>query len=327
MRELREDTFSGNKNDDAREHVERILDIDSLFNIPGVTHDAVMLRVFPITLIGAVKRWVDRLPLGTINTLELLKKAFIQRYCPPSKTAKHLEEIHNFKQEGDETLYQAWERYNVLLYKCPTHDLNSDQKVNIFYNRLDTMTHQLLDSQGPIPNKTHAQALDEIQTMSDHSQKWHDRSTSTKDVKPIEELTLTKNVHFMKRSKALMSEKKSSLKELINKHLEESKKTQNRRLDEKASGEHKFEYKKPNASLKNLETQIEQLAKYYQAKETDEVPPGVLICQLPPKELSPGSFTLPCTIGDPNENMILGRPFLATIHARIDVLNKEISRG
>nr|GEW93251.1 hypothetical protein [Tanacetum cinerariifolium] len=56
MRELREDTFSENKNDDAYEYVERILDIVSLFNIPGVTHDTVMLRVFPITLTGAAKR-------------------------------------------------------------------------------------------------------------------------------------------------------------------------------------------------------------------------------------------------------------------------------
>ncbi|GKA21441.1 retrotransposon protein, putative, ty3-gypsy subclass [Tanacetum coccineum] len=127
MRELREDTFSGNKNDDAHEHVERILDIVSLFNIPGVTHDAVMLCVFPITLIGAAKRW--------------------------------LEEIHNFNQEGDETLYQAWEMYNDLLYKCPTHNLNSHQKVNMFYKGLDIMTRQVLDSQGTIPNKTLAQKL------------------------------------------------------------------------------------------------------------------------------------------------------------------------
>ncbi|GKD02812.1 hypothetical protein Tco_1177786, partial [Tanacetum coccineum] len=109
MRELREDTFSGNKNDDAHEHVERILDIVNLLNIPAFSHDAVMLRVFPITLIGAAKRWVDKLPPGTINTWDMLKKAFIQRYCLPSKMAKQLEEIHNFKQETDETLYQAWE--------------------------------------------------------------------------------------------------------------------------------------------------------------------------------------------------------------------------
>ncbi|GKB94307.1 hypothetical protein Tco_0980444 [Tanacetum coccineum] len=146
MRELREETFLGNKNDDAHEHVERVLDIVCLFNIQGVSHDAIMLRIFPITLTGAAKRWIDRIPSGSINTWDLLEKVFIQRYCPSFKTTKQLEEIHNFKQEGDETLYQAWERYNYLLYKFPTYDLNNQQKVNIFYKGLDTSTRQLLDS-------------------------------------------------------------------------------------------------------------------------------------------------------------------------------------
>ncbi|GJV64677.1 hypothetical protein Tco_1475505 [Tanacetum coccineum] len=109
MRELREDTFSGNKDEDAHDHIDRVLSIVGLFNIPGVSKDA----------------------------------AFIKRYCPPSKTAKQLEDIHSFTQEGDESLYQAWEQYNDLLYKCLTHDINSHQK-----------------------------------TMADHSQKWHDRTTS-----------------------------------------------------------------------------------------------------------------------------------------------------
>ncbi|GJX85949.1 hypothetical protein Tco_0336723 [Tanacetum coccineum] len=95
MRELREDTFLCYKNDDAHEHIEKVLDIVSLFNIPRVSQDAIMLHVFPITLIGAAKRWIDMIPLGIINTLDLLKKAFIQRYCLPSKTAKQLEDIHN----------------------------------------------------------------------------------------------------------------------------------------------------------------------------------------------------------------------------------------
>ncbi|GJS15616.1 hypothetical protein Tco_0410088 [Tanacetum coccineum] len=145
-----QDTFSGNKNDDAHEHVKRVLDIVSLFNIPGVSHDAVMLRVFPISLTGAAKRW----------------------------TTKQLKEICNFKQEGDKTLYQAWERYNDLLYKFPTHDINIYQKVNIFYNGLGTMNRQLLESQGPIPGMTPAQVLTSIQTMADHSQKWHARTSS-----------------------------------------------------------------------------------------------------------------------------------------------------
>nr|GEY73101.1 hypothetical protein [Tanacetum cinerariifolium] len=49
----------------------------------------------------------QRIPDGTINTWDLLEKAFIQRYSSPSKVGKQLEEIHNFKHEGDETFYQA----------------------------------------------------------------------------------------------------------------------------------------------------------------------------------------------------------------------------
>nr|GEU64312.1 hypothetical protein [Tanacetum cinerariifolium] len=79
MRELREDTFFENKNDNSHEHVERVLDIVSLFNIPGVTYNAVMLRVFPITLTGSAKRWVDRVSPGTVDSKDLLNKAFIRR--------------------------------------------------------------------------------------------------------------------------------------------------------------------------------------------------------------------------------------------------------
>ncbi|GJQ93269.1 hypothetical protein Tco_0004408 [Tanacetum coccineum] len=68
MRELREDTFSGNKDEDAHDHIDRVLSIVGLLNIPGVSKDAVMLRVFPFTLTGSAKRWVDRLAPGTINT-------------------------------------------------------------------------------------------------------------------------------------------------------------------------------------------------------------------------------------------------------------------
>nr|GEW30458.1 hypothetical protein [Tanacetum cinerariifolium] len=42
------------------------------------------------------------------------------------------------------------------------------------------MNRQLLDIQGPIPGMTHVQALTMIQTMADHSQKWHDGSSRRK---------------------------------------------------------------------------------------------------------------------------------------------------
>nr|GEW78210.1 hypothetical protein [Tanacetum cinerariifolium] len=56
IKELREDTFSGNKNHDAQGHAEKVLAIVSLSSIQGVSHDTIMLRVFLITLTVAAKR-------------------------------------------------------------------------------------------------------------------------------------------------------------------------------------------------------------------------------------------------------------------------------
>ncbi|GJS95843.1 putative reverse transcriptase domain-containing protein [Tanacetum coccineum] len=46
MGELREDTFYVNKDEDAHDHIDRVLSIVGLFNILGVSKDAVMLRLF-----------------------------------------------------------------------------------------------------------------------------------------------------------------------------------------------------------------------------------------------------------------------------------------
>lgn len=197
--ELRKNPFSGNKTEDAHEHIEDVLYIASLFNIPGVSHDVVMLRVFPMTLTGATKRWIDRFPAGTVNTWDLLKRAFIQRYYPPSKTAKQLEEIDNFKQDSDKTLYQVWERYNDLLYRCPTHDLNKQQMVNIFYKGTNIGTRKMLDSQEPIHGMTLIQALASIQDMLDHSQKWHDGGSSRSTGGSLDGIAITNKLESLGR--------------------------------------------------------------------------------------------------------------------------------
>nr|GEV57489.1 hypothetical protein [Tanacetum cinerariifolium] len=69
-------------------------------NFPGVTYGVVMLRVFSITLKGPALRRINILSAGLVTTWDLLEKAFISQYCPPFKTTKKSEEIHNFKQEG-----------------------------------------------------------------------------------------------------------------------------------------------------------------------------------------------------------------------------------
>ncbi|GJU99921.1 hypothetical protein Tco_1329192 [Tanacetum coccineum] len=330
MRELREDTFSGNKNEDAHDHIDRVLRIVGLFNIPGVSKDAVMLRVFPFTLTRAVKRWVDRLAPGTINTWDLLKKAFIQRYCPPSKTAKQLEDIYNFTQEGDESLYQAWERYNDLLYKCPTHDINSHQKVNIFYKGLSTMNHQLLDSQGPIPGITSAQALIEIQTMADHSQKWHDGTTSKNIRSNSSNDGLAALFHvgppgyYTKIDNRLpYGERRQVLEELLAKHQEESvRRSTEMEIEQLTEELHSRNTKSKQANVVIIEHEgpcsPKKLKNLYGISFLSDSQEENTNDQLPMNESNPGHFTLPCTIG--NFNFYA----MANLGASVNVLPRNV---
>ncbi|GJV36265.1 hypothetical protein Tco_1408742 [Tanacetum coccineum] len=108
LKELRENTFSGSDNKDANEHIEKFLEIVDLFHVPNITVDQLMLRVFPISLIRAAAHWLRNEPTGSIETWEDHKTKFLNKYCLPSRTAKKMEEINNFQQEPDETLYQAW---------------------------------------------------------------------------------------------------------------------------------------------------------------------------------------------------------------------------
>ncbi|GJT22299.1 zinc finger, CCHC-type containing protein [Tanacetum coccineum] len=63
----------------------------------------------PISLTEAAIRWIRNEPTGSITTWDGLKTKFLNKYCPPARTAKKMEEINNFQQELDENLYQAWE--------------------------------------------------------------------------------------------------------------------------------------------------------------------------------------------------------------------------
>nr|GEZ20043.1 hypothetical protein [Tanacetum cinerariifolium] len=74
------------------------------------------------------------------------------------------------------------ERYNDPLSKCPHHDLNNHQKVQIFYIRLDISTRRMLDYRGFITLMTPTQALKSIQVKADHSHNWYDEATTRKKI-------------------------------------------------------------------------------------------------------------------------------------------------
>ncbi|GJY48681.1 reverse transcriptase domain-containing protein [Tanacetum coccineum] len=280
--------------------------------------------------------------------------------------------------------------------------------------------------------------------MADHSQKWHDgttsksiRSSSNNDglaalVNKLDNLgrdmkKLKESVHAIQVGCQICEGPHLDKDCPLNEEVKQVEEVWIKKLQENAE----INNRNQSASLKNLETHIEQLTKEIYSDKTlnssseqiktvtaDQETSGlnklhgvsfisgpendtleVLQHQLPPKELNPGSFTLPYTIGKfnfyaiadlgasinvmprsifehlhftnlkktnmlcemadmskkaplgivenvlvkidkflfpsdfvildntPSETTILGRPFLATIHAEIDVFAGKISLG
>ncbi|GJT82227.1 reverse transcriptase domain-containing protein [Tanacetum coccineum] len=85
LKELRENTFSGLEHEDANEHIKKVLEIIDLFHITELRNE----------------------PSGSITNWETLKTKFLNKYCPPVRTAKKMKEINNFQQEPEESLFQA----------------------------------------------------------------------------------------------------------------------------------------------------------------------------------------------------------------------------
>ncbi|GKB13250.1 retrovirus-related pol polyprotein from transposon TNT 1-94, partial [Tanacetum coccineum] len=140
LKELRTNTFSSSDHEDVNEHIKKALEIVDLFHILNITIDQVVLRAFSMSLTGAASRWLRNEPTSLITTSDGLKMKFLNKYCPPARTAKKIEEINNFQQESDENLYQALEQFKELLMKCPQHYLTEMQEVILFYNGLGIPT-------------------------------------------------------------------------------------------------------------------------------------------------------------------------------------------
>ncbi|GJX09159.1 hypothetical protein Tco_1151956 [Tanacetum coccineum] len=105
MRELRRTLFAGTDDEDAYEHVHMVLEIVDLFHFPSVTHDAIMLRVFPIRLKGRALRWKNRLPAGTITTWDILKKRMYLEILSP---------FHNRQEIRRNLQFQAREGRDII---------------------------------------------------------------------------------------------------------------------------------------------------------------------------------------------------------------------
>nr|GEV05575.1 reverse transcriptase domain-containing protein [Tanacetum cinerariifolium] len=115
--------------------------IQQSIKVNGVTDKALRLYLFPHSLTHHATTWFDRLPRNLINTFEQMAKMFLEKYFPSSMVTKLRNEITNFCQRPDESLFEAWERYKLSIDRCPNHNMLPVNQIDTFYNGL-TLRHR-----------------------------------------------------------------------------------------------------------------------------------------------------------------------------------------
>ncbi|GKB54114.1 reverse transcriptase domain-containing protein, partial [Tanacetum coccineum] len=113
---------------------------------PNVPSTSVKLLLFPFSLEGAARIWLEKEPPRSILTWEDLVSKFINKFFPPSKTTNLRNEITNFQQRFDESFYEAWDRFNDLLRACPHHGFSELHQLDTFYNALNSNDQDSLNS-------------------------------------------------------------------------------------------------------------------------------------------------------------------------------------
>nr|GEU56548.1 reverse transcriptase domain-containing protein [Tanacetum cinerariifolium] len=94
--------------DDANRHIDKFLEITQHMKQNGVSNDALRLSLFPYYLTHHAIAW---------------------------------NEIMKYEQKPHESLFEAWEHYNLSIDRCPNHNMLLVTQIDTFYNGL-TLSHR-----------------------------------------------------------------------------------------------------------------------------------------------------------------------------------------
>jgi len=114
--------FCRKAHEDASAHLQHFMEICSTFKIKDVPKDAILLRLFPFSLLGKTKQWFYNNKAINI-TWGKCSIAFLARFFPTGKTTALRGKISSFQQQHDESFAEAWERFQDYITECPHHGI------------------------------------------------------------------------------------------------------------------------------------------------------------------------------------------------------------
>nr|GEV79837.1 reverse transcriptase domain-containing protein [Tanacetum cinerariifolium] len=138
--------FFGHDKEDPHAHVRYFNKITSTLKFPNVPNTSIKLMLFPFSLEGAARIWLEKEPPRSIFTWDDLVLKFINQFFPSSKTTNLHNEITNFQQRFDESFSEAYYRSKDLLQACPHHGFSELHQLDTFYNALNSKDQDSLNS-------------------------------------------------------------------------------------------------------------------------------------------------------------------------------------
>nr|GEX36086.1 reverse transcriptase domain-containing protein [Tanacetum cinerariifolium] len=181
---------------------------------------------------------VINLPRNSINTFEQMAKMFLGKYFPPSMVTKLRNEITNFRQRPDESLFEAWECYKVSIDRCTNHNMLSVTQIDTFFNGLTLRHRDTINAAagGTFMKRHPEECYNLIENMTAHHNDW-DTSAQRTTVGQTQNVyaagayqggisyqpqvvTTTKFMNYMKANDAILKNMQTNMTSLTNSNLE-----------------------------------------------------------------------------------------------------------
>jgi hypothetical protein len=116
--------FHGLVGEDPHKHLKEFHIVCSTMRPQGIQEEHIKLRAFPFSLADAAKDWLYYLQPGVVTCWNDMKKLFLEKFFPASRTASMRKEICGIRQKSGETLHEYWERFKRLCASYPHHKIS-----------------------------------------------------------------------------------------------------------------------------------------------------------------------------------------------------------
>ncbi|RDX63238.1 hypothetical protein CR513_58355, partial [Mucuna pruriens] len=109
--------------EDPHKHLKEFHVVCSTMRLQGIPNDYIKMKVFLFSLDWSNKG-LAVLATSHVQHLGYMKRMFLEKFFPTSRTVTIRKEIYRIRQHSGKTLHKYLEKFNKLCAKCPHHQIS-----------------------------------------------------------------------------------------------------------------------------------------------------------------------------------------------------------